>query len=180
MRIAGRWGAAWPCRSPPDRGAPKSVSPVKSFLLHWVGITLLPRLRDRRHGATPHPSPLNLGNIQHPTSNAQHPIPRGEGEASATLGVVYAADSSVLPRLRDRRHGATPHPSPLNLGNIQHPTSNAQHPIPRGEGAASATWGVGYAVDSSVKPKPENRNPKEIRSPKTEKVQPPGGGVSDF
>ncbi len=36
----------------------------------------------------------------------------------------------------DRRHRATPHPSPLNLGNIQHPTSNAQHPIPRGEGAA--------------------------------------------
>ena len=56
---------------------------------------LLPRLRDRRHRATPHPNPLNLGNIQHPTSNAQHPIPRGEGAASATLGVVYAADSSV-------------------------------------------------------------------------------------
>ena len=44
-------------------------------------ISLLTRPRDRRHGATPHPSPLPFG--------------RGEGEASAALGVVYATDSSL-------------------------------------------------------------------------------------
>jgi len=57
---------------------PDSVEGGHEFI---ISRALLPRPRDRRHRATPHPGPLPFG--------------RGEGAASAALGAVYTANSSV-------------------------------------------------------------------------------------
>ena len=53
---------------------------------------ILPGLPDIRHRATPHPNPFG----------------RGEGEASAASGVVYAADSSVSPTTPARQAALQP------------------------------------------------------------------------
>ena len=68
-------GSAWLFRRRSSPSTITSLPPTDA---------LLPRPWDRRHRATPHPSPLPFG--------------RGEGVASAALGIVYAVDSSVCYR----------------------------------------------------------------------------------